>query len=110
MTPEGKKKKEIKAFLDASGFQRAGAKPISGTVVGWYYMPVSNGMGVHGIPDFVCVYKGLSFFIEVKADEKSEPTPNQLLRHKEIRAAGGECIVAHKVSQVADALERMDAV
>lgn len=110
MTPEGKIKKEIKAFLDASGFQRAGAAPISGTVVGWYYMPVANGMGVHGIPDFVCVYKGLSFFIEAKADEKSEPTPNQVLRHKEIRAAGGECVVAWKLSQVADAIERMDAM
>ena len=108
MTPEGKVKKTVKEFLISLGFQPAAAKPIKGKVVGWFYMPVSNGMGIHGIPDFVCVYKGLAFYIEVKADEKSEPTANQLLRHKEIRAAGGMCIVAYNVSQVADAIYRMD--
>lgn len=32
----------------------------------WYYMPVSNGMGVMGIPDFVCCYDGMFMCIETK--------------------------------------------
>ena len=97
-TPEGRVKEAIKKELDSRGFRRAGtARPPA--VEGWYYMPVSNGMGVHGIPDFICCWQGLFFGIEAKA-EGGEPTPNQLRRHDEIRAAKGLVLVADCVDIV----------
>lgn len=95
MTPEGRVKTDIKKELDVRGFWRAGT-PEPERVIGWYYMPVSNGMGVHGIPDFVCCYTGKSFFIEAKAP-KGECTANQLQRHAEIRAAGGVVLVIDNI-------------
>lgn len=32
----------------------------------WYFMPVSLGMGVHGVPDFICCYRGNFIAIETK--------------------------------------------
>ena len=97
-TPEAKVKDSIKKELDGRGFWRAGsARPPE--VVGWYYMPVSNGMGVHGIPDFVCCWLGRFFGIEAKAPGGS-PTPNQLKRHDEIREANGEVLVIDDVSKL----------
>jgi hypothetical protein len=98
-TPEGRVKAGIKKWLDGHGFWRAGAKKPAGEIVGWYYMPVSNGMGVHGIPDFPTVYKGRAIYIEAKAPGKS-PTPNQINRMDEIRAAGGEAHVVDDPSQL----------
>jgi len=102
MTPEGKLKKDIKEYLDKAGFWRAGAAQPA-RVVGWYYMPVSNGMGVVGIPDFVGIYRGTPFLIETKVGKK-EPTANQLARHTEIKAAGGYCFVCRSVSDVEAAI------
>lgn len=98
MTPEGRLKQQVKKLLEERGFWRAGsAKPPD--VAGWYYMPVSNGMGVHGIPDFVCCWAGQFFSIETKAPGKS-PTPQQDRRHEEIRAAKGWVLVADDLEQV----------
>lgn len=106
MTPEGRVKAAIKKYLTARGFwAAAGKKPEH--VEGFYHMPVSNGMGVHGLPDFCCVYRGLAFYIEAKAP-KGECTPNQLKRHEEIRAAGGYVVVARSVQDVADALLELE--
>lgn len=97
-TPEGRVKDAIKKELDSRGFWRAGsAQPPA--VEGWYYMPVSNGMGVHGIPDFVCCWHGKFFCIEAKAPNGA-PTPNQERRHEEIRAAKGWVLVADNVETV----------
>lgn len=97
-TPEARVKDAIKKELDSRGFRRAGAvKPSA--VEGWYYMPVSNGMGVHGIPDFICCWRGKFFSIEAKAPG-GEPTPNQLMRHEEIRDAKGWVLVADNVETV----------
>lgn len=107
MTPEGKVKLDIKTWLHERGFIRAGSskehwpdKP-----VGWYYMPMQNGMGVHGIPDFVCCYKGKFISIEAKAPGK-EPTENQKDRGDEIIIAGGTWIVVDKVEDLTQ-LERI---
>ena len=100
MTPEGKVKAAIKKWLDSHGFWRAGAKRPDGEVVGWYYMPVSNGMGVHGIPDFPVVFRGESVYIEAKANSKEQPTSNQINRMDEIRAAGGRAYVVYDAAQL----------
>lgn len=98
MTPEARVKASIKKALDQRGFWRAGtAKPA--TVIGWYYMPVSNGMGVHGIPDFVCCWKGLFFGIEAKAIGGTT-TANQDRRHEEIRAAEGLVLVVDNAQKL----------
>jgi penicillin-binding protein-related factor A (putative recombinase) len=99
VTPEGRVKEAIKKYLTAKGVWFAG-KASPPTATGWMYMPVTNGMGVTGIPDFCGVYKGRPLYIEAKADASKKPTDNQLQRHKEIRAAGGIVIVAHSVEQL----------
>lgn len=104
-TPEGKVKAAIKKYLDSEGFWRAAAKRPD-VVKGWYYMPVSNGMGIHGIPDFVCTYNGRMFCIEAKAP-KGVLSEHQKMRHEEIRAAGGIVVVAYDVSDVEAALKWM---
>lgn len=103
MTPEGRLKQQVKKLLEERGFWRAGsARPES--VEGWYYMPVSNGMGTHGIPDFVCCWSGQFFSIETKAPNGS-PTANQEKRHEEIRAAKGWILVADHIDIVKEFLD-----
>jgi hypothetical protein len=99
MTPEGRVKNDIKKYLEAIGFQRAGG-PIPDTYSHrWYYMPIQNGMGVSGIPDFICCDNGVFLGIEAKAPKK-RPTDNQVERHKEIASARGVVIVADDVALV----------
>lgn len=74
MTPEGKIKSEIDKYLKSVG--------------AWYYKPVSNGMGVHGIPDYIICYKGLLAGIEAKAPGK-KPTALQVMHKNNIEKAGG---------------------
>jgi hypothetical protein len=91
-TPEGKVKKRVKVRLKARGI--------------WYYAPVQMGMGVVGIPDFICCMPvlitpdmvgktfGKFLAIETKAPGKIDQlTPNQAARLDEIRAAGGTALV-----------------
>lgn len=86
-TPEGRVKNAIKKWLEARGI--------------WYYMPVSNGMGVHGIPDFVCCWAGRFFAVEAKAPGKRRNTSaSQKARIEEIRGASGWAIVVDDVSQL----------
>jgi hypothetical protein len=108
-TPEGKIKAGIKARLDALGLWRAGAPRPAGGVRGWYFMPVNNGMGVSGIPDFLgsIVTRSsvpLPFAIEAKRPGGT-PTERQLDRHAEMKAAGFLVLVVDDVNQLA-AIER----
>ena len=98
MTPEARVKNSVKKELEARGFWRAGtAKPL--VVSGWYYQPVSNGMSVNGIPDFICCWGGKFFSIEAKALGK-KPTENQLRCHAEIRESGGTVLLIDDVSKL----------
>lgn len=94
MTPEAKVKAAIKKWLSAHGFWLAGGKPPAGEVNGWMHMPVSNGMGVHGLPDFCGVFRGHALYIEAKAPG-GVLSENQKKRHEEITAAGGTVLVAY---------------
>ena len=104
MTPEARVKASIKKVLDARGFWRAGTAKPATPITGWYYMPVSNGMGVHGIPDFVCCWEGFFFSIEAKA-KGGETTPNQDRRHEEIRAAKGLVLVVDEAEKLEEWME-----
>lgn len=106
MTPEAKVKASIKKALDKRGFWRAGtARPA--TVIGWYYMPVSNGMGVHGIPDFVCCWNGLFFSVEAKA-KGGVTTANQDRRHEEIQAAKGIVLVVDEAEKLEEWMDKFE--
>jgi hypothetical protein len=87
MTPEGKVKADVKKFLKSIGC--------------WYFLPVSNGMGQVGIPDFICCFQGRFVAIETKAPGKlSNTTANQDRVIYEIKLAGGSAIVVDNVEQV----------
>lgn len=78
-TPEKRVKEAVKKILRAHDI--------------WFYMPVQNGMGVTGIPDFVCCWWGEFIAIETKAPSKKDPhellTPNQARVRLEIRSHHG---------------------
>lgn len=80
MTPEGKVKNGIKKILKDYGI--------------YYYMPMSNGMGRVGAPDFICCYKGKFLGIEAKAPGKMNTvTANQIREAAAIVDAGGRSVV-----------------
>lgn len=99
MTPEGRVKDAIKKMLKAAG---------------WYwFMPVSNGLGKHGIPDIIACKPtvitpdmvgqrvGLFVGIECKAPGKlGTVTPLQERELKAIEAAGGIAVLADSTSYV----------
>ena len=103
MTPEGKVKSDVKKVLHRWGCIRAGSKENTWPEIktGWYYMPTNNGMGVHGIPDFIGFYQGEFFAIETKAPGKLDgTTPNQKNRHNEIRTVKGRILVVDNAWEV----------
>lgn len=104
-TPEGRVKDKIKKLLK----ERAA----------WFYMPVQNGMGVVGIPDFIGTYRGIFFAIETKAPNKkpttrmqrwNKATPNQQMRLQEIAESGGCAIIADDVEQAKFLLDTIDGL
>lgn len=87
MTPEGKVKEAVKKVLKAHGV--------------FYYMPVQNGMGQVGIPDFICCFNGRFWAIETKAPGKrGSTTANQDRVLEAIKAAGGIAVVIDDVKQL----------
>lgn len=87
MTPEGKVKAAVKAFLKAKGV--------------WYCMPMGTGFGNSGVPDFLCCYNGRFIAIETKAHGKRGNTTvmqnNQIMG---IHKAGGVAVVVDDVRQL----------
>ena len=92
MTPEGRVKQAVKKVLKDRGI--------------WYFMPMQNGFGVVGIPDFVCCWNGRFLAIETKAPgKKSGTTPNQERRIQEIVEHGGNAFVIDDVAQLIQFLD-----
>lgn len=82
-TKEALVKQRIKAVLDAHGAYRV--------------MPVSNGMGAHGVPDFLVCARGMFIGIEAKAG-KGRPTELQLSNLRRIHEAGGSALVINEIN------------
>lgn len=61
-----------------------------------------------GLPDIAGVYRGFFVAIETKMPG-NEPSQVQLLRHMQIRAAGGHVEVARSVAEALNVLARIDA-
>lgn len=92
MTLEGRVKEAVKKYLKSIG--------------AYYYMPVSNGMGRVGAPDFICCWNGRMVAVETKAPGKiKNTTPNQERELAAIRAAGGIAVVVDDVQQLISVLE-----
>lgn len=80
MTPEGRVKAIVKKYLREIG--------------AYYYMPVQNGMGVVGVPDFIVCLGGRFIAIETKAPGKEATvTANQQRQMDAIKKAGGDAYV-----------------
>jgi len=95
MTPEGKTKKQIVAYLKS--------------INAWYFIPVSNGLGRHGIPDIIVCLEGRFIALEVKAQGKRGAkdrgaTPLQMIQINQIRVAGGIAAVVDCVEEVKEML------
>lgn len=94
-TPEGAVKRDIKRWLAARGL--------------WYFMPVSNGMGQMGIPDFICCWDGHFLAIEAKAPGKrSTTTVLQKRQLDSIAKANGLAVVVDDVKQLDKLAERLE--
>lgn len=107
-TPEGKVKAAVKKLLHEQGFIQAGTIPAKWpeNPSGWYYMPSQNGMGVVGIPDFICCWNGRFLAIETKAPGKRHTTSaNQDQRILEITTANGLVLVCDDVEQLREVLD-----
>lgn len=80
MTPEAKVKAAVKRLLVEHG--------------AYFFLPVSNGMGRHGIPDIICCVRGSFLAIECKAG-KGKTTALQDRELKLITDCGGIAIVVN---------------
>ena len=93
-TPEGRVKAAIKKTLAEANV--------------WYYMPIQNGMGRTGIPDFICCADGVFLAIEAKAPGKQDNlTPNQQRVHDEIRKADGAVVVIDDAKKLKEVLPHL---
>ena len=87
MTPEGKVKARVKAWLQARGI--------------WNCTPIGSQFGNAGVPDILCCWDGKFLGIEVKAPGKRGNTTDMQDRQLAgIRASGGTAIVVDDVSQL----------
>jgi hypothetical protein len=84
MTPEGKLKADLKAFLKEQG--------------AYFFMPVQCGFGKRSV-DFICCLKGRFVAIETKIWPRKS-TPLQRLCLEEVRKAGGIAFVAYDMDTV----------
>lgn len=90
-TPEGRVKTAVRRVLKEMGI--------------WHFSPVSNGMGVHGIPDIICCWQGRFLGLEIKAPGKRANTSAlQDIQLEAIRKAGGVAVVIDDVEQLKEIL------
>lgn len=72
----------------------------AGKARGWLIVKVVSE-SVNGWPDLYCLKNGRTILLEAKRpDGQGELSPNQIKRHKEIRAHGGEVYVVEDLQHV----------
>lgn len=92
LTPEGKVKADMKAWLDSIG--------------AWYFMPVKHLYGRVGIPDIIICLRGVFISVEAKRPGNEDgSTPTQKDCANAIRAAGGIAVVATSVAQLQERIK-----
>lgn len=97
-TPEGRVKAAVKKFLNS-------------LAECWWFCPVSNGMGMMGIPDFIVCWQGVFIGIETKAPGKlSGVTPLQQRQLSGINAASGYAIVIDDAAHLPKLFNELAAV
>lgn len=94
-TPEGRVKQAVKRLLNHVG--------------AYYYMPMSNGMGRVGAPDFmICLPGGRFLGVETKAPGKRKnTTANQKRELEWIKRVGGIAVVIDDADQLRVLLIRL---
>jgi Holliday junction resolvase len=90
LTPEGRVKKEVVAYLNELG--------------AYYFFPVTGGYGRSGVPDIVACLNGRFVGIECKAGN-NQPTALQEKNLKAIRSAGGLSFCVNSVKVLREQLE-----
>ena len=91
-TPEGLVKNLARDLLARYDIQPASKAGTFKQAAGWYYFAVQGMMSVKGIPDIVGFYRGIAFFLELKAPGR-KPTGFQRLQIDAISCSGGEVFV-----------------
>lgn len=92
MTPEGKVKAKIVAYLKELNAARGGL---------YWFSPIGSVYGKSGVPDIIICDNGRFLGIEVKAPGKlNNTTALQDKAHRDIRAAGGVVLLVDDVEQV----------
>lgn len=89
-TPEGRLKKEIKAYLNSRGIY-------------WAIIPEGT-YGKSGDPDLIACYQGLFVGLEAKTYEGRQSNI-QAVRQREIEAAGGVYAIVRNLKEVEAALD-----
>lgn len=89
MTPEGKVKAKVRAYLKSIG--------------AYVFSPVQQGLGVSTL-DLLCCIDGLFFAIEVKRPG-GKPTPRQLTVMDEIEKAGGVAVWGDSLEVITNQVE-----
>lgn len=95
-TPETILKNAVRRYLD----ERKKTTPL------WYFKIHGGPMQKAGVPDLLVIVCGFPLFVELKA-EGEEPEPLQVHVMKKISEAGGRCIVAYSVEDVAAEIDRI---
>ena len=90
MTPEGKLKREIKAYLNARSIY-------------WAIIP-EGAYGKSGDPDIIACYKGMFVGLEAKTYEGHQSNI-QKVRQREIEDSGGVYAIVRSVEEVEKALD-----
>ena len=101
MTPEGKVKAQVKQRLKDVG--------------AWQYWPVSNGMGMHGVPDCIACVGGRFLGLEIKAPgrrgrKNRGATALQVVQLKGIQAACGYAAIIDCPEELEEVLEALFAM
>lgn len=89
MTPEGRVKAAVKAYLKMVG--------------AYWFMPVQGGYGAASL-DFLVCWQGRFIAIETKRPGM-RMTPRQVMTSEQMRAAGAVVLVVDDTSRVSDILD-----